>query len=212
MCAAPLAYRQLILRQNRKYYKEFPPMALSHCTAAGEALNDEVIRVWKSFTGLEIYDGYGQTETILLCGNFRGCPIRPGSMGKPAPSVPLHLISPNGMEAATGEEGDMAVLIGDATGTNDFFGIFDGYVNDDETLTRREKSFAYNGQVKRFYLTGDKAKRDKDGYFWFVGRSDDVINSSGYRIGLFTTSIYFLYKLTFQALLKSNQRSRCIQQ
>jgi medium-chain acyl-CoA synthetase len=163
-------------------------LALSHCTAAGEAVNDEVIRQWYKLTSLEIHDGYGQTETILLCGNFSGIPIRPGSMGKPAPGVPLHIITSDGTEAAVGKEGDIAVLMSDKRGTNDFFGVFDGYVNDDNTLTRREKSFTNNGEVSIWYLTGDRAKRDADGYFWFVGRADDVINSSGYRIGSFESS------------------------
>jgi medium-chain acyl-CoA synthetase len=109
-------------------------------------------------------------------------------MGKPAPGVPLHIITSAGTEAAVGKEGDMAVLMSDKRGTDEFFGVFDGYVNDDNTLTRREKSFTNNGEVSIWYLTGDRAKRDADGYFWFVGRSDDVINSSGYRIGSFESS------------------------
>ncbi|KAH8686038.1 hypothetical protein BGZ60DRAFT_396739 [Tricladium varicosporioides] len=185
LCAAPLAYRQLVLQQIQVHYREFPPQALSHCTSAGEALNDEVIRQWQSLTGMPIHDGYGQTETVMLCGNFPGCEIRPGSMGKPAPTIPVQVIDANGFETATGEEGDIALLLSDAPGNNDFFGLFDGYVNDDGTLTRREKTFVHHGAQKTYYITGDKAKRDKDGYFWFVGRSDDVINSSGYRIGPF---------------------------
>ena len=80
----------------------------------------------------------------------------------------------------------MAVLMNDGSGNKGFFGIFNGYVNDDNTISRREKTFTYNGEKKVWYMTGDKARRDKDGYFWFVGRSDDVINSSGYRIGKFS--------------------------
>ncbi|KFZ05099.1 hypothetical protein V501_08668 [Pseudogymnoascus sp. VKM F-4519 (FW-2642)] len=185
LCAAPLAYRQLVLQEAKSYHKEHPPMALSHCTAAGEALNDEVIRQWNAISGMEIRDGYGQTESILLCGNFSGFPIRPGSMGKPAPTVPLSIINIDGSETAVGEEGEMAVLMDDTSSKKDFFGIFDGYLNDDNTVSRREKIFTKNGERKVWYLTGDKARRDNDGYFWFVGRSDDVINSSGYRIGPF---------------------------
>ncbi|KAH8594835.1 hypothetical protein B0O99DRAFT_741522 [Bisporella sp. PMI_857] len=184
LCAAPLAYRQLVLEDAINYYLKHPPKALEHCTAAGEALNDEVIRKWRTLANMEIHDGYGQTETILLCGNFSGNPIRPGSMGKPAPTVPLHLIKSDGSETMVGEEGDMAVLV-KSTDKEAFFGIFDGYIDDDGTISRREKSFIKNGERKVYYLTGDKAKRDQDGYFWFVGRSDDVINSSGYRIGPF---------------------------
>ncbi|KIM93814.1 hypothetical protein OIDMADRAFT_61086 [Oidiodendron maius Zn] len=185
ICAAPLAYRQLVLQDAKAYYEKYPPKLLSHCTAAGEALNGEVITQWRNITGMEIRDGYGQTESILLCGNFSAFPIRPGSMGKPAPTVPLSVITRDGSEAAVGEEGDMAVLIHDISGSKSFFGIFDGYVNDDNTISRQEKTFTNNGEKKVWYLTGDKARRDQDGYFWFVGRSDDVINSSGYRIGPF---------------------------
>lgn len=148
MYAAPLAYRRLVLQDSRAYYEKYPPKALSHCTAAGEALNDKVIRQWKTFTGMEIRDGYGQTEPVLLCGNFDGTLIRPGSMGKPAPTVPLHLITSDGSEAAAGEEGDMVVLISDMSSKQDFFGIFDGYVNEDNTISRREKTFAKNGERK----------------------------------------------------------------
>lgn len=183
ICAAPLAYRQLVLQEAKSYYEKYPPKALSHCTAAGEALNDEVIRQWRTITGMEIRDGYGQTETILLCGNFNGFAIRPGSMGKPAPTVSLSIINIDGSETVVGEEGDMAVLINDVSCKKGFFGIFDGYVNEDNTVSRREKVSTENGERKLWYLTGDKARRDDDGYFWFVGRSDDVINSSGYRIG-----------------------------
>ncbi|KAL5322199.1 hypothetical protein ACEPPN_010169 [Leptodophora sp. 'Broadleaf-Isolate-01'] len=160
-------------------------MSLTHCTAAGEALNDEVMKQFWAMSGLKIHDGYGQTETILLCGNFKGCPIRPGSMGKPAPGVPLHVIKNDGTEAAAGEEGDMAVLLSDNPSEDTFFGIFDGYVASNLQVTRKLKSVNVGGQQRNWYLTGDKAKRDEDGYFWFVGRADDVINSSGYRIGPF---------------------------
>ncbi|KAF2844674.1 acetyl-CoA synthetase-like protein [Plenodomus tracheiphilus IPT5] len=183
LCAAPLAFRQLVLQEGREYLKRHPPMALTHCTAAGEALNAEVTRQWKNNTGLEIYEGYGQTETMLICGNFHGNQIRPGSMGKPAPGVPLHVITATGEIAADGEEGEMAVLLADESGNSSFFGLLDGYVREDNTCDRREKTFTINGKTKTWYVTGDRASRDADGYFWFVGRADDVINSSGYRIG-----------------------------
>ena len=158
-------------------------MSLTHCTAAGEALNGEVMKQFLDLTGLKIHDGYGQSETILLCGNFAGSPIHPGSMGKPAPGVSLHVINSDGSEAATGEEGDMAVLLGENPDQDAFFGIFDGYLSSDGRITRNLQSTTFGGQQKRWYRTGDRAKTDKDGYFWFVGRSDDQINSSGYRIG-----------------------------
>ena len=135
-------------------------------------------------TGMDIHDGYGQTESVLLCGNFAGSPIRPGSMGKPAPTVPLNIINAEGLEAAVGEEGDIAVLISGPTIEHEFFGVFDGYISDNNTLSRGEKVFNHAGQSLVWYLTGDRARRDEDGYFWFVGRADDVINSSGYRIGM----------------------------
>ncbi|KFZ23468.1 hypothetical protein V502_02049 [Pseudogymnoascus sp. VKM F-4520 (FW-2644)] len=125
------------------------------------------------------HDGaLGQPSAVLVY-------IRPGSMGKPAPTVPLSIINIDGSETVVGEEGEMAVLISDISCKKDFFGIFDGYLNDDNTVSRREKIFTKNGERKVWYLTGDKARRDDDGYFWFVGRSDDDVNSSGYRIGPF---------------------------
>jgi acyl-coenzyme A synthetase/AMP-(fatty) acid ligase len=161
-------------------------MALTHCAAAGEALNDAVIEEWRKLSGLDIHDGYGQTETILLCGNFVGCPIRPGSMGKPAPTVPLSIIDLDGRECKVGEEGNIAVKLSSGSAdSNGFFGLFDGYIAEDGSLDRREQTFSHDGQSVTWYLTGDKAKKDKDGYFWFIGRADDVINTSGYRIGLF---------------------------
>ncbi len=146
-------------------------------------MSNQVIRLWKEATNLEICDGFGQTETILVCGNFAGSAIRPGSMGKPSPGVPLHVVGENGQEAATGTEGDIALKV-DLSETSNFFGVFDGYLGDDGKLDRRlRKAPGEDGGY--WYLTGDRATRDKDGYFWFVGRSDDVINSSGYRIGPF---------------------------
>ncbi|KAL5348961.1 hypothetical protein ACLOAV_006386 [Pseudogymnoascus australis] len=185
LCAAPLAYKHLVLPAFRQYFEKHRPMSLTHCTAAGEALNDEVMKQFLQMTGLKIHDGYGQSEVILLCGNFEGCPIRPGSMGKPAPGVPLYVINNDGTEASAEDEGDMAVLLSENPEQDAFFGIFDGYVSSDQHVTRNLKSVTLDGQQKRWYLTGDKARRDVDGYFWFVGRADDVINSSGYRIGPF---------------------------
>ncbi|KAK4895587.1 hypothetical protein LTR27_006370 [Elasticomyces elasticus] len=183
LCAPPTAYRQLVLDDMRSHYSTHRPKALRHCTGAGEPLNPEVIRLWKATSGLEICDGYGQTETMLVCGNFAGNAIRPGSMGKPSPGVPLFVISEAGEEAPDDEEGDIALRVNLSESSN-FFGVFDGYVADDGKLDRRLRSGS-GGSDQRFYVTGDRARRDKDGYFWFVGRDDDVINSSGYRIGPF---------------------------
>ncbi|OAG22764.1 acetyl-CoA synthetase-like protein [Alternaria alternata] len=185
LCAAPLIFRQLVSPELEDHFKRNPPAALAHCTTAGEALNAIVTQRWRQLTGLDIYEGYGQTETALLCANLKGSTIRPGSMGKPAPGVPLHIITATGAEAAHNEEGDIAVLLSDRKGSSNFFGIFDGYVQEDNTCTRNERTVTVDGEVKSYYLTGDRATRDQDGYFWFVGRADDVINSSGYRIGPF---------------------------
>lgn len=185
LCAPPTVYRQLVLDSVRSLFQQTPPKGLEHCTGAGEPLNAEVIRLWKQMSGIEICDGYGQTETIMMCGNFANAPIRPGSMGRPSPGVPLHVINEQGDECPDGEEGDIAVAVrSEGAGPNDFFGIFDGYINQDDTLDRRLQaaSGARSTRVS-WYRTGDRATRDTEGYFWFVGRSDDVINSSGYRIG-----------------------------
>lgn len=183
LCAPPTAYRQLVLQKSKKFLKDNPPKALSHCTGAGEPLNAGVIDEWQKMTAMEIFDGYGQTETVLTCGNFAGTPIRPGSMGKPTPGVPLKIISSDGLECEPDTEGDLAVLVngGSKGSSEEFFGLFDGYIRPDGSLDKRIKELGR----KEWYLTGDRATRDKDGYYWFVGRADDVINSAGYRIGPF---------------------------
>lgn len=170
MCAPPTVYRFLVQKEisSRKF------SALSHCVSAGEPLNPEVFNDWKQQTNMVIHEGYGQTETVLLCGNFRGKEIRAGSMGTPASNFNLQVIDANGHVAPVGEEGDMAVAI--PSGERPV-GMFLGYKDDAE----RTKN-AFRGD---WYLTGDRATRDSDGYFWFVGRSDDVIITSGYRIGPF---------------------------
>lgn len=187
-CAPPTVYRQLVLDENRRLMRQRKPKALQHCTGAGEPLNPEVIRLWLEMTGLEICDGFGQSETILLCGNFAGNAIRPGSMGKPSPGTPLFVINDDGKIAGDGEEGDIAVRV-DLSGKSDFFGVFDGYLDENGVLGRRLREVRRddnnNDKAVAWYSTGDRATRDKDGYFWFVGRNDDVINSAGYRIGPF---------------------------
>jgi medium-chain acyl-CoA synthetase len=155
-------------------------MSLEHCVGAGEPLNGEAIRQWRQMTeDITICDGYGQTETIMLCGNFAQIPVRLGSMGKPSPGVTLRILDESGAENACGEEGEIGVLCekGEKVG---FFGIFDGYMNTEGEL-RLPLRTGPDGRL--WYLTGDRAKADADGYFWFVGRNDDVINSAGYRIG-----------------------------
>lgn len=132
-------------------------------------------------TGRDIYEGYGQTECILVCGNFADSPLRPGSMGRRAPGVPLHVIDDTGAICPVGVEGDIAIKI-ENIGSSQFFGIFDGYIGSDGVLDRKSIRGASG---EEWYPTGDRATVDDAGYFWFVGRSDDVISSAGYRIGPF---------------------------
>ena len=168
-CAPPTAYRMLVLEDLSKYNLD----NLRHCTGAGEPLNPEVMKQWEDGTGLVIYDGYGQTETVLLVGNFRCNEVRPGSMGKPSPGFTIAVVDEQGNEAPTGEEGQIAVKIKPERPV----GLFQEYWRDSEAT---ERSF-----LGDWYLTGDKAYKDEDGYYWFVGRADDVIISAGYRIGPF---------------------------
>jgi len=148
---------------------------LRHCVSAGEPLNPEVFAAWKAATGLSIYDGYGQTESVVLIGNFRarGDEIRPGSMGKPSPGFGIGLLDDDLQEVAVGQEGEIAVR----TRPNRPLGLFREYWRNPQ-----ENELRFRGD---WYLTGDRARRDEEGYFWFVARGDDVIKSAGYRIGPF---------------------------
>jgi acetyl-CoA synthetase len=168
-CAPPTAYRMMVLEDLTKYDLG----ELRHCTGAGEPLNPEVMKIWEDGTGLTIYDGYGQTETVLLVGNFRCLPVWPGSMGKPAPGFNVAIVDEDGKELPHGEEGQIAVRVKPERPV----GLFREYWKYPEGM---EASFYGD-----WYLTGDKAYKDEDGYFWFVGRADDVIISAGYRIGPF---------------------------
>ncbi|RMF07657.1 MAG: acyl-CoA synthetase [Alphaproteobacteria bacterium] len=169
MCGAPTIYRMFVLQDLGQY--TFPH--LRHCVGAGEPLNPEVIAKWKRATGLTIRDGYGQTETVLLCGSFPFIPARPGSMGKPAPGIDLDVVDDDGKPVPVGEEGNIAVRVKPEPPQ----GLFKGYKGEPE---RTASCF-----VGDWYFTGDKATKDEDGYFWFKSRADDVILSSGYRIGPF---------------------------
>jgi acyl-coenzyme A synthetase/AMP-(fatty) acid ligase len=169
MCGAPTIYRMLVLEDLSKY--TFP--SLHHCVGAGEPLNPEIIEVWKKATGCTIRDGYGQTESVVLCGNFPCIEPRFGSMGKPTPGFNVQVIDDDGNILTADTEGDIAVRVEPQRPV----GLFKEYWKEPD----RTASVHRNG----WYLTGDRAYRDKDGYFWFVGRSDDVILSSGYRIGPF---------------------------
>ena len=168
-CAPPTAYRMMVLEDLSQYEFKY----LRHCTGAGEPLNPEVMKQWEDGTGLKIYDGYGQTETVLLVGNFRCNEIKPGSMGKPVPGFTIRIVDDNGNEVPDGEEGQIAVKIKPDRPV----GLFKEYWRSPEAM-----SASFSGD---WYFTGDKAYKDTDGYFWFVGRADDVIISAGYRIGPF---------------------------
>jgi acetyl-CoA synthetase/medium-chain acyl-CoA synthetase len=166
-CAPPTEYRLLV--KDEKLASLSVPR-LRECVSAGEPLNPEVIRAWHERTGLTIRDGYGQTESILLIGNFPGYPVRPGSMGLPMPGHELDVIDESGQRLPPGEIGDVA-LRGDPPS------LFREYWKDSAATRRTRRG--------DWYVTGDRATRDEDGYFWFVGRADDVIISAGYRIGPF---------------------------
>jgi acetyl-CoA synthetase/medium-chain acyl-CoA synthetase len=165
-CAPPTEYRMLV----KEDLSRLRVPRLRECVSAGEPLNPEVIRAWREATGLTIRDGYGQTETILLVGNLPGMPVRPGSMGLPLPGHRVDVVDPAGLPLAAGEVGEIAIH-GDPPS------LYRGYWRDAEATAARRRG--------EWYLTGDRAFRDPDGYLWFVGRDDDVIISAGYRIGPF---------------------------
>lgn len=169
LCAAPTLYRMLVQHD----LSAFRAPTLQHCVGAGEPLNPEVIETWRQASGITIRDGYGQTESVILCGTFPGMEVRFGSMGQPAPGIDLAVIDGDGNPVGVDQEGDIAVRIR----PEHPLGLFHGYEGGQEG--------ARDCFLGDWYLTGDRATRDADGYFWFVGRSDDVIISSGYRIGPF---------------------------
>jgi acetyl-CoA synthetase len=167
-CCPPTIYRMLILLDISRLRLS----KLRHCVSAGEPLNPEVIRIWKEKTGLTIYEGYGQTETVLCIGAFPGCECPPGSMGKPAPGWHIELHDRDGRSVGFNREGRIAISVNPKPAR-----LFSGYI---ENEAANRKSF-----VKGWYYTDDKAAMDEDGNFWFIGRDDDVIKASGYRIGPF---------------------------
>ncbi len=169
LCGAPTNYRMIVLEDLSQY--KFP--TLRHCVGAGEPLNPEVIETWKEATGLIIRDGYGQTETVLLCGNFPCIEPRFGSMGKPSPGFDVQVIDEEGNILPPNTEGDVAVRVKPQRPV----GLFKEYWKNPE-----KTASVYRGD---WYITGDRAYKDEDGYLWFVGRADDVILAAGYRIGPF---------------------------
>lgn len=169
LCGPPTAYRMFVLEDLSKYNFK----TLRHAVAAGEPLNPEIIDTWEKHTGLKIRDGYGQTESVCLAANFPPLEVKVGSMGKPSPGFDVRIIDDDGNEVPRGQEGDLAVRVKPERPV----GLFKEYWKDPE-----KTAAAYRGD---FYITGDRGIMDEDGYLWFVGRADDVILSSGYRIGPF---------------------------
>ncbi|XP_040113300.1 acyl-coenzyme A synthetase ACSM3, mitochondrial isoform X1 [Oryx dammah] len=169
-CSAPTAYRMLVQNDKARSYKF---KSLKHCVSAGEPINPEVTEQWRNRTGLDIYEGYGQTETVLICGNFKGMKIKPGSMGKPSPAFDVKILDVNGNVLPPGKEGDIGIRVQ----PNRPLGLFTHYI---DNPTKTASTLRGN-----FYITGDRGYMDEDGYFWFVSRADDIILSSGYRIGPF---------------------------
>lgn len=168
-CAPPTIYRFLIKEDLSQY--DFS--TLKYAVTAGEPLNPEVYNKFYEFTGLRLMEGFGQTETVISIGNFTWTEPRPGSMGKPSPGYNIQLMDKKGKIVDVGEEGE--IVIGTKDGKPP--GLFSGYYLD----KKNTKKAWYDD----YYHTGDTAWKDEDGYLWFVGRNDDIIKSSGYRIGPF---------------------------
>jgi acetyl-CoA synthetase/medium-chain acyl-CoA synthetase len=169
LCAPPTVYRMLV----QEDLDSFRPSALRECRAAGEALNPEVLGKWRQATGITIREGYGQSETVFLCGGLPGLPVRPGSMGLPAPGFDVAVIDAEGRRLPPGEVGEIAVRVSPTKPV----GLFDGYWGAPEATARCFRD--------GWYCTGDCARVDEDGYVWFEARADDIITSSAYRIGPF---------------------------
>ena len=168
-CAPPTVYRFMI----REDFSQYDLSSLRYCCTAGEALNPAVYDRFYELTGIRLMEGFGQTETCMTLGTMPWMTPKPGSMGKPNAQYDIDLLRPDGTSCEDGEKGQIVVRVGDVKP----LGLFKGYYRDDQ-LTRK----AWHDGI---YYTGDMAWRDEDGYYWFVGRIDDVIKSSGYRIGPF---------------------------
>ena len=168
-CAPPTMLRMMIKQDISKY--DFS--SVRHMTTAGEALNPEVYRQFEKATGLHIMEGFGQTETTMTIGNLMGAPHKIGSMGKPSPMYDVSLVDADGNEVPVGTTGEIVVRTSEKVPC----GLFAGYYRDPE----KTEEVWHDG----FYHTGDMAWKDEDGFYWYVSRVDDVIKSSGYRIGPF---------------------------
>ncbi|CAK7070319.1 MAG: Acetyl-coenzyme A synthetase [Desulfovibrio sp.] len=168
-CAPPTVYRHLIQEDLARY--DFS--GLRHCAAAGEPLNESVIRAWRKATGITIREGFGQSETSLMIATLPNMECKPGSIGRPVPGWEMALLNESGEMCGPGEEGEICVRVAGKRP----YGLFVGYVDAEGRLSEPWK----NG----WYHTGDKAHMDEDGYYWFFGRVDDLIKTSGYRVGPF---------------------------
>ena len=168
-CAPPTMFRFFI----KAGIENYDLSSIKHATIAGEALNPEVFYKFKEYTGLSLMEGFGQTETTLVVANFVGDTPKPGSMGHPSPLYDVDIVTPEGKSCEVGETGEIVIC----TKNGAPYGLFKGYYRNPEAT----KEAWHDG----YYHTGDTAWRDEDGYFWYVGRVDDVIKSSGYRIGPF---------------------------
>lgn len=168
-CAPPTVYRYLI----REPIEEYDLSSLEECTTAGEALSADIFESFKQKTGISMREGYGQTELTLAAGTFPGMPIKPGSMGKPSPGYRIDIVKNDGSVCETGETGEIVLQLDKGHP----LGMFSGYYKNPEKTAE-----VFEGGV---YHTGDSAYRDSDGYLWFVGRTDDLIKSSGFRISPF---------------------------
>jgi len=168
-CAPPTIYRFLIKEDLSQY--DFS--TLQYAVTAGEPLNPEVYNKFHEFTGLRLREGFGQTECVVCIANFPWIKPRPGSMGKPAPEYDIQIMNNEGNQCDVGEEGEIVIKTADGKPP----GLFRGYYKEEN----KTEAAWYDG----FYHTGDTAWKDEDGYLWFVGRNDDMIKSSGYRIGPF---------------------------
>ncbi len=168
-CAPPTVYRFLI----RENLNEYNFSGLKYCVIAGEPLNPEVYKKFYESTGLKLMEGFGQTESVVMIASYPWVEPKPGSMGKPSPCYEIELINSNGLPCDIGEEGEIVINTKD----DKPIGLFCNYKDD----KKRTDEAWHDG----YYHTGDVAWKDEDGYFWFVGRNDDLIKSSGYRIGPF---------------------------
>ena len=168
-CAPPTIYRFFI----KEGMEGYDLSSLKYATTAGEALNPEVYNRFYEYTGLKLYEGFGQTETTLTLANLAGTTPKPGSMGKPSPLYDIAVVDENGKEVQPGLVGEICVR----THGEKQVGLFMGYYKDEE----KTREAWHDG----LYHTGDTAWMDEDGYYWYVGRTDDVIKASGYRIGPF---------------------------